>query len=237
MRSKAVLVYKKKYMKKLFTLVIVLSAFISNAQRTLFGSQNNYVAATAPAAPVPTVISGGGRIWMDRNLGASQVATGVTDVASYGDLYEWGRANDGHQLRTASITATQSLTDSPVNSLFIVGAGDWRNPSNNNLWQGVNGINNPCPSGFRIPTKAEWEIEIASWSTQNKEGAFASPLKLPTPGFRDNNGGGVMNGGLNGDYWASTIDGTNSFIMYIHVGAGTVSFPRTYGFACRCIKE
>jgi uncharacterized protein (TIGR02145 family) len=174
---------------------------------------------------------------MDRNLGASQVATGVTDASSFGGFYQWGRPADGHQLSTSANTSTLSTTDLPGNSLFITGSGDWRNPSNNNLWQGVNGVNNPCPSGFRIPTKAEWETEIASWSSQNKEGAFASPLKLPTPGFRQYNNGGLMNAGLNGDYWASTVDGTNSFIMYIHVGAGTVSFQRTYGFSCRCIKD
>ena len=186
---------------------------------------------------VPTVTSAGGRIWMDRNLGATQIATSVTDAAAYGDLYQWGRATDGHQLRTSGNTNTQSTTDAPGNNLFIYGPTDWRNPSNDNLWQGITGTNNPCPSGFRLPTKVEWETEIASWSTQNKEGGFASPLKLPTPGFRNYSNGGVTNEGLNGDYWSGTVDGANSFIMYIHVGAGTVAFPRSYGFTCRCIKD
>lgn len=39
-------------MKKIITLAIVLSAFIGNAQRTMFGSQNNYVAPTGPSLPV-----------------------------------------------------------------------------------------------------------------------------------------------------------------------------------------
>jgi uncharacterized protein (TIGR02145 family) len=224
-------------MKKIITLTLLISAFVSNAQRTMFGAQNNYV---APELPVSTVISATGRIWMDRNLGATQVATSVTDVAAYGDLYEWGRGKDGHQLRTATTTSTQSTTDSPGNSLFIVEGtgGDWRNPSNNNLWQGLNGINNPCPTGFRFPTKAEWDIEIASWSSQNKEGAFASPLKFPTPGFRAFNSGAVMNEGLNGDYWSSSVDGSNIFIMYIYTtGGGTTSQLRTFGFSCRCIKD
>jgi len=44
-----------------------------------------------------TVKSATGKIWMDRNLGASQVATSSTDAAAYGDLYQWGRAADGHE--------------------------------------------------------------------------------------------------------------------------------------------
>ena len=41
------------------------------------------------------------KIWLDRNLGATQVATSFNDAASYGDLYQWGRSADGHQLRTS----------------------------------------------------------------------------------------------------------------------------------------
>jgi hypothetical protein len=37
-----------------------------------------------------------GRVWLDRNLGATQVATSFDDSAAYGDLYQWGRAKDGH---------------------------------------------------------------------------------------------------------------------------------------------
>jgi hypothetical protein len=45
-----------------------------------------------------TVISPAtGRVWMDRNLGADQVATGPSDAASIGDYYQWGRLADGHE--------------------------------------------------------------------------------------------------------------------------------------------
>lgn len=43
------------------------------------------------------VISGGGKCWKDRNLGASQVVTSATDVLAYGDYFQWGRPRDGHQ--------------------------------------------------------------------------------------------------------------------------------------------
>ena len=56
------------------------------------------------------IISSTGRLWMDRNLGATQVATSTTDAASYGDLYQWGRDSDGHQSRTSSTTTTYTNT-------------------------------------------------------------------------------------------------------------------------------
>jgi hypothetical protein len=116
-----------------------------------------------------------GRTWMDRNLGASQVATSSTDAAAYGDLYQWGRGGtDGHQLRASDSTSWWSDSDQPRDGKFILGTwwGDRRRPQNNNLWQGVNGINNPCPQGYRIPTRSEWVEEYFSWSTRNVAGGF-----------------------------------------------------------------
>jgi formylglycine-generating enzyme required for sulfatase activity len=67
----------------------------------------------------------------------------------------------------------------PEHGDFIINGSspyDWRNPQNDNLWQGVSGTNNPCPSGYRLPTEAEWEAERQNWSSNNTAGAFASPL-------------------------------------------------------------
>lgn len=44
-------------MKKLFTLLLLLSAFISNAQRTMFIGQNNYVAPPSPPVLVTTAVT------------------------------------------------------------------------------------------------------------------------------------------------------------------------------------
>ena len=48
-------------MKKLLTLAILLSAFHSNAQRTMFGAQNKYVGPVLPAAPVLGATYEGGK--------------------------------------------------------------------------------------------------------------------------------------------------------------------------------
>jgi hypothetical protein len=118
-----------------------------------------------------------GKTWMDRNLGASQVATSSTDANAYGDLYQWGRGSDGHQCRNSPNTSTLSSTDQPGHGSFIFSPSDWRSPQNGNLWQGLSGINNPCPSGYRLPTEAELNSERLSWISNNAAGAFASPLK------------------------------------------------------------
>jgi uncharacterized protein (TIGR02145 family) len=184
-----------------------------------------------------------GKVWMDRNLGATQVATSSTDAASYGDLYQWGRGADGHQIRTSATTATLSSTDQPGNGNFITinsGNFDWRSPQNANLWQGVAGVNNPCPTGYRIPTEAEWDAERASWtnSGQNSAGAFASPLKLPMAGSRAYVLGGFGEVGSSGSYWSSTVSGTrSSYLYFISSDASLYNANRANGFTVRCIKD
>src|SRR5690606_24737546 len=121
-----------------------------------------------PTAIVSVINPTTNKTWMDRNLGASQVATSSANANAYGDLYQWGRFADGHQCRNSGTTSTLSTTDTPGNGLFIISSiGDWRSSQNNNLWQGVNGINNPCPTGYRLPTEAELDAERLSWSGNN----------------------------------------------------------------------
>jgi uncharacterized protein (TIGR02145 family) len=181
-----------------------------------------------------------GRTWMDRNLGASQAATSSTDANAYGDLYQWGRGADGHQCRTSPTTGTLSSTDQPGHGDFILppnSPNDWRIPQNTNLWQGVNGVNNPCPSGYRLPTETELNAELASWSTNDASGAFASPLKLPMPGDRGIDGL-LRDVGDFGGYWCSAVSSADSRFLFIFSEfAGMSDSQRATGLSVRCIKE
>lgn len=97
--------------------------------------------------PYITVLGADGNIWLDRNLGATQVATAFNDYRAYGSLFQWGRGADGHQLITYTSatagtpvngnTSTLSTTDIPGDALFIkapLTPFDWRSPQNVNLW-------------------------------------------------------------------------------------------------------
>ena len=129
--------------QSLFFLVCILGQF-------------QYLSAQVPDKENTMVVevkSTTGRIWMDRNLGASEVAKSSLQSSSFGYLYQWGRFSDGHQLRRSRTTKKLSSKSSPGNSAFILSTkspNDWIKVQNDQLWQGAKGINNPCPVGFRF---------------------------------------------------------------------------------------
>ena len=198
--------------------------------------------------PIPQVFNPAtGRTWMDRNLGASQVATSSTDTAAYGDLYQWGRATDGHESRTSATTSTIATTSTANagnswDGLFITNPtypSYWLTPQDNTLWQGESGTNNPCPNGFRLPTDAEWEAERNSWATNDPAGAFGSPLKLTTGGFRIYNDASITNAGSDGDYWSSIVNSVDASSLGFSDSytSGIYFNRRAFGMSVRCIKN
>jgi len=188
-----------------------------------------------------TVTSQAGKCFMDRNLGASRVATVYDDSAAFGDYFQWGRLDDGHQVSTSGTTGTLSTTDNPGHGNFIItpdSPWDWRSPQNDNLWQGVNGINNPCPAGWRLPTSTEWSAEIAAGSWTGYNSAYASPLKLTTPGRRAINSGFIVNVGLYAWYWSSSVSGIQTSCLFSRIDSTWMSIDgRAAGFPVRCISD
>ncbi|XOF32661.1 MAG: hypothetical protein ACL93V_11570 [Candidatus Electrothrix sp. YB6] len=188
------------------------------------------------------------------NLGATQVATVFNDPLSYGDLYQWGRGRDGHEKRDSTITTELSSGDTPGHDEFIATGEDaypmdWREELNDDLWQGVDGINNPCPTGFRLPTEAEWQAELDQYGT-DQLALFNSPLKLPATGYRRGDYGEFRGVDSIAQYWSSshTIDSAapfnNVYPRYLLLGnAGTSEDLfidkafRANGQAVRCIQD
>uniref|UniRef100_UPI0040566770 hypothetical protein n=1 Tax=Candidatus Electronema sp. TaxID=2698783 RepID=UPI0040566770 len=108
--------------------------------------------------------------------------------------------------------------------------------------QETDGVNNPCPAGFRLPTADEWQEEIDSWTNKDNSGAFASILKLPMPICRaPYSGGTVWFQGEYGYYWSSTTKDTfakNLLLGDDFIGNPYInSYRRAAGYSVRCIKD
>lgn len=226
---------------------IYLSGTVASTPQAGFTCGTSTVTFTYRGSNVTygTVAGANGRCWLDRNLGATQVATGYNDGNSYGDYFQWGRGDDGHQLSNSSTTSVLSISSSPGNALFITNSGgnyDWKNFRSDLLWQSLTGTNNVCPSGWHVPTEAEWLIEReASMGTNSSTGTFYSSavLKLPAAGIRTNTGGAPANPGSHSHYWTSTVDGSNVVAMWFSSGSTQTrdTRGRANAMPVRCIKD
>lgn len=203
-----------------------------------------------------TVRGADGKVWLQQNLGSTQVATALDDAASYGDLFQWGRWDDGHQLRN-SITAGIPSSNSPdglsgINS-FIIGASTatswWATNATSDKWNAdsssaitqVSGAD-PCKAvgqGWRLPTSAEWVTLVGAENINNPAAAYASYLKLPAGGYRSHTTGALTFVGQRGYFWSSETANTGG--RYLYVGSTIVTptsgGPRGQGEAVRCMKD
>jgi len=195
-----------------------------------------------------------GKIWLDRNLGATRIATAKDDSEAYGDLFQWGRAIDGHQLRTSlTIEGDMSLTSQPEEGTdaeygkFIIPTeepGDWADTNWTYRWLDAGGYKTTadgCPTGWRVPTSIEWQsaIDVEGWTSG--EDAFSSVLKLTYSGYRSWNTGIDHGGGSGGNYWSSTPIG--DYAKRLSFGDGGINVSNTGGsrranaMSIRCIQE
>jgi hypothetical protein len=71
-------------MKKIVTFLLLLSAFTSHAQRTMFGSNNNYV-APVEVFDAPAIVTNGLQLNLDASISASYSGSGTTwrDLSGY----------------------------------------------------------------------------------------------------------------------------------------------------------
>jgi len=240
--------------------------------------------------PVKTS-SGGWLTFMCYNLGAATAVQSLspadqakyaTPADEYGDLYQWGRQADGHQLRSNTVTnggAVNGGTDSrdisyddnsqiPVGDMwygvpvyFKGGIYDWhgnsRNFINDNLWNfSVYPDNNPCPSGWRVPTTTELQCindntttyNTWSWNASGTRGYLITPsgssvptLFLPAAGYRVSNYGEIYEVGTGGYYWSTsvTVSDTNAYSLSFNSSAVNPNNNngRANAFSVRCIAD
>ena len=137
-----------------------------------------------------------------------------------GMFYQWGR-------KTAW-PATGSITGWDASNYF------------NSKWEKVN---DPCPTGWRVPTNEELTslAEAGSvWTTKGRVfGSGSNTIFLPAAGLRSSLSGTLMNVGAWGQYWTGTGSGTGTYRMQFDDKSVTPSdyILGTSGFCVRCVKD
>ncbi len=196
-------------------------------------------------------INAGGRVWMDRNLGAKLACTSaVGDQDCLGYLYQWGRSSDGHQKIDSDIVKGISSTITPNHSKFIVVNTtsddyrkiiNWLNNDDTTLWTDKGGINNVCPTGWHVASKEDFEaLNILNATDAFKKIKMAGNI-LRFGIVYYNNGGKFLYNNSSANVWTSTTSREYSVSFDAHNindgGAGFAPTSRVSGHAVRCVMN
>lgn len=160
-----------------------------------------------------------------------------------GSYYQWGRNTNPIAANTP-----QSIT------------GYWNTSyASNDAWEDSSKTSNdPCPDGYRVPTKAQWDgvnntdlnpqstTQPATWTPNfGPEGYtngrfYGSSLYLPASGLRLSENGKLAEKNRTGYYWSSTHFETDKAYALGFTDNGSNVFMgqvRTNAYPIRCIKE
>lgn len=199
-----------------------------------------------------------------QNLGVTASDPFAVVKENHGAKYQWGYkpANPSvsdNRYYTQADDQNNAGTITGWNTT-IVANGSWN--TGTEAIPAKNVANDPCPTGYRVPTSTEWlgvvntarnfkEDYGANWTASptnfgsvlrihDTNAAGAIILQLPATGGRNFADGNLLNRGSFGYYWSSTEFGTsNAYAMYFGLGSITVgnNFSRPSGAPVRCIAE
>jgi uncharacterized protein (TIGR02145 family) len=102
--------------------------------------------------------------------------------------------------------------------------------------------NDPCPDGWRIPTRAQIDALIASgtaWDSAKNGRIFGSgtnTIFLPKVGFRSHTDGVLSFVGSDGAYWSREMDG-GTYPNILDINGTSQVGHKTSGLSIRCVKK
>jgi hypothetical protein len=201
-----------------------------------------------------------GRVWLDRNIGATRVCENVTDSACFGDYFAFGRGMDGHEKADSNYTNIKASSIDNAGDEFIyvadTSSNDWMEAGVDDklvnraeFFSRTDG-SGVCPIGFRVPTKDEITYDTYYNERlddfQTLKDAEKNFLKLPAAGYRNafSKVARVVYDTTQGFLWTSTLY-TSSTTSEVKVKRfsfsdnGVTAYTTRYfadGMNIRCIK-
>jgi len=194
----------------------------------------------------------GGTCWAPVNCGYD-----ATDYP-YGKLFQWGRKfgqpYESGNIEAVSMSKSDDTEENKNKHGYNANVDNWfKGDLDNTLWNGnTKGESDPCPSGWRVPTKDELYNLMQNHSDMTEKdgqkGYYFSGsttysdsvprVFLPAAGFRFYNPGNANGRGNVGNYWSSSIIGSYAYYLSLNANAVTINNGgRAYGFSIRCVKE
>lgn len=223
------------------------------------------------------VLNGKQLVWAPVNVGATRLPTKdepfgqnyelgseelQNEIEEHGYRFQWGRRFGFAPTGKAPyiegpVSKEKLIANYDMENVFIApGSGmDWLDPSDNSLWgDGIKkGLSDPCPGGWRVPTKEEFEVLFKVMKDRGTIAEDNVNISVPelqlwqTANFDWNERYGLITLNKRVTYWTSTVDSDNNINMnnqwavYAYIGYDKdiqlVSLPKSGGYSVRCIQE
>jgi uncharacterized protein (TIGR02145 family) len=189
------------------------------------------------------VVKIGNQVWMAENLKTSKYNDG-TKIPNITDETHWSNLFKG---------AWSYYENDATNNVKYGKLYNWYAVSKT-----TNGNKNICPTGWHVPTDAEWrvltdylggkrvsgakmkEVGIANWNSPNTEATNMS-LFTGLPGGYRNYYGNSNSIGSRGYWWSSSEDDTvNAWTRSLYYNSGHVNrndYQKSFGFSVRCLSD
>jgi uncharacterized protein (TIGR02145 family) len=172
-----------------------------------------------------------------------------------GGYWQWGRKGPDPDQEDWYNTNTMHFAHGPTgpgeteaNSGFLSGWDSSYAPDG--AWSDSHKTSNdPCPVGFRVPTKSQWhgvsdnntQSIVGTWSdsTTNYNSArfFGNNLMLQAAGSHNRDNGAMSPRGSSGFYWSSSGGGGAWYLYFSRSEVTSYDGYRQHGFSIRCVAE
>jgi len=200
--------------------------------------------------------------FMCHNLGANTSADPfLPGWELIGNYYQWGRnpgcfgrdGIDGSNPCSSPVYGAAGPWGATTADDNAGGIAGWGPDAPDGAWlDDVKTANDPCPAGFRVPTKVQWDglanesinppVFFGTWADMSNNYSsgirFGNALFLPAAGQRSF-GGSLIYRASYGAYWSSTVSGTSAREFRM-TPQDTYTFfvsARSFGNLIRCVAE
>ena len=209
---------------------------------SVYASYRKEINGTEFVVPMVVSIRDYGRSCCYAKINATETREFMCGNLGADDSQDWNKAGDGYFYQWGNPRPAGD------NARTFGVWGHIENYEPRYTWpqDGSKGITDPCPTGWRVPTQAEWTGVINNNTYRQvatEVGAYLGEyLFLPFAGYRTaSNNGNLTDHNNYGYYWTQTPHGNaNAIALRINRSTQFADFPnysRAYGASIRCIQE
>lgn len=236
-----------------------IRAYATNSLGTAYGDELNFTTINIETGTVSDIdgnvyktVKMGDQWWMAENLKVTHYHNG-TAIPLVTDNTLWGNLDDNN---TDDAYCNYNNTVNEYGSLYTWAAAMGDNASSSSA--NPSGIQGACPSGWHMPSDAEWTelvdfvgdnghsgIEgaalkaISGWNSSSGNGTDNYGFTILPGGVRDDGNGTYNNVTYLGIFWSTTeIYGTNAYTRnFVYSDVFRDNFYKSYGHSVRCVKD